>query len=62
MLNKFSAAWNELYKGHPSEYLTGSVTIIEEEEGAKNKTLTVERLCFATDKTYLWCYRDKEAR
>lgn len=41
MLNEFSAAWNELYKDHPSEYLTGSVTIAEEDEEAKNKTLTV---------------------
>ncbi len=41
MLNEFSAAWNNLYNDHPSSYLTGSVTITEEEEGAKNKTLTV---------------------
>lgn len=41
MLNEFSAAWNELYKDHLSEYLTGNVTITEEEEKAKNKTLTI---------------------
>ena len=40
MLNEFSAAWNRLYNDHPSAYLTDSVTIAEEEEGAKNKTIT----------------------
>lgn len=42
MLKKFSAAWNRLYNDHPSEYLTDSVTITEEEIGAKNKTITFQ--------------------
>ena len=42
MLNKFSAAWNRLYNDHPSKYLTDSVTITEEEAGAKNKTITFQ--------------------
>lgn len=41
MLNEFSAAWNNLYKDHPSEYLIGSVTITELDEEAKNKTFMV---------------------
>lgn len=41
MLNNFSIAWNNLYKNHQSQYLTGSVTIVEEDDKAKNKSLTV---------------------
>lgn len=41
MLNSFSAAWNNLYTKHPSEYKTGGVTITEKDIEAKNKSLTV---------------------
>ena len=41
MLNSFCAAWNNLYQDHPSNYFIGSVTILEEEDDAKNKTLTI---------------------
>ena len=44
MLNEFSAAWNNIYKNHPSKYLKGSVTIVEKENNGvegKNKTLKI---------------------
>lgn len=41
MLNSFCASWNKLYKGHPSNYFKGSVTILEKEKTAKNKTITI---------------------
>lgn len=52
MLNEFCAAWNELYKDHPSEYLTGSVTITEAEVLVTDD----ERLQFASDKKSIWYY------
>lgn len=41
MLSSFCVAWNSLYSKHPSEYKTGSITIIEKDNNAKNKSLTV---------------------
>ncbi len=41
MLSEFSDAWNSLYKDHPSQYLMGGVTVVEEGEQAKNKAFTI---------------------
>lgn len=41
MLSEFSKSWNSLYANHPSEYLTGGVTIVEKGGSAKNKSLTI---------------------
>ena len=41
MLNQFSIDWNNLYKKHPSQYLTGSAIIVEKDANAKNKRFTI---------------------
>lgn len=41
MLNSFSAAWNKLFSKHQSKYMSGLVTITENDNAAKNKSLTI---------------------